>query len=188
MEAARYPEPANRRLGKLKVRRLSVSKVLIVDDDHTTVSLLRTLLELDGFDVRSAANSKTALATAKEFHPDAFLIDFHLSDCDGTDFIRRVRKEAAFARTPIVMASGSEREDEALEAGADDFLTKPFDPSLLVETLNRLLQASTTPPGGKQGGQDSAQAAPPADRASQPKGDAADKGEKKDNKKNRRFL
>lgn len=116
-------------------------KVLIVDDDHTTVSLLRTLLELDGFDVRSAANSKIALGVATEFQPDAFLIDFHLSDCDGTDFIRRMRNETVFARTPIVMASGSERKAEALDAGANDFLTKPFDPGLLVDTLKRLLAA-----------------------------------------------
>jgi two-component system KDP operon response regulator KdpE len=170
-----------------------VSKVLIVDDDHTTVSLLRTLLELDGFDVRSAANSRVALETANEFRPDAFLIDFHLSDCDGTDFIRQVRKEAAFARTPIIMASGSERKVEALEAGADDFLTKPFDPTLLVDTLNSLLEAGGASPDEKQAGQvepsgeGSVQTDLPMSDASQPEGDTADRGRRK-GKKNRRFF
>jgi two-component system KDP operon response regulator KdpE len=170
-----------------------VSKVLIVDDDHTTVSLLRTLLELDGFDVRSAANSRVALETANEFRPDAFLIDFHLSDCDGTDFIRQVRKEAAFARTPIIMASGSERKIEALEAGADDFLTKPFDPTLLVDTLNSLLEAGGALPDEKQAGQvgpgreDSGRADLPVGDASRSESEVVGR-ERRKGKKNRRFF
>ncbi len=116
-------------------------KVMIVDDDRITVSLLRTLLELDGFDVIQSPDGASAFNKALEVKPDAFLVDFHLADCEGTDFVKRVRAEAHFARTPVIMASGSEREDEARAAGANYFLIKPFDPGDLVDILKRLLSA-----------------------------------------------
>ncbi len=113
--------------------------VMIVDDDRTTVGLLRTLLELDGFEVIVAPDGNAALDRAHEVQPDAFLVDFHLADCDGTDLVKDLRAEGAFARTPIVMASGAERKAEALEAGANYFLVKPFDPDDLMAVLKRLL-------------------------------------------------
>ncbi len=118
-------------------------KILIVDDDKLTVSLLTTLLELDNFEVLSVGDGSSALVKARTAKPDAFLVDFHLSDGAGTDFIRSLRSEPEFAKTPIVMASGLNREDEAMAAGADHFLIKPFDPGDLVDILNDLLgQAS----------------------------------------------
>jgi DNA-binding response OmpR family regulator len=116
-----------------------VPKVMIVDDDRTTVSLLETLLELDGFDVVLAADGNTALAKAQAAKPDAFLVDFHLADREGTDFVRQLRGEAAFSETPVIMASGAERGSEAYAAGADHFLIKPFDPGELVSILNQML-------------------------------------------------
>ncbi len=113
--------------------------VMIVDDDRTTVGLLKTLLQLDGFEVIVAPDSKTALGQAHALHPDAFLIDFHLMDRDGTDLVKELRAAEAFGDTPIIMASGAERKVEALDAGADFFLGKPFDPVELVDILNELL-------------------------------------------------
>ena len=114
-------------------------KVLIVDDDRTTVGLLKTLLELDGFTVDAVPDSMSGRTVALDVIPDAFLVDFHLADSEGTDFVRWLRSEELFERTPVVMASGMEREDAATQAGANKFLIKPFDPSDLVDILNALL-------------------------------------------------
>lgn len=117
-------------------------KVLIVDDDRTTVGLLETLLQFDGFEVASAPDSVTAASKAKDFNPDAFLIDYHLADCEGTEFVESLRKDAAFGKTPIIMASGLERETEALAAGANVFLPKPFDPLDLIALLNKMVNSA----------------------------------------------
>jgi DNA-binding response OmpR family regulator len=116
-----------------------VPKLMIVDDDKLTVSLLTTLLELDNFQVVSVADGGSALKRAHEEKPDAFLVDFHLSDGAGTDFIRKLRADSHFHAAPVVMASGLNREDEARDAGADHFMIKPFDPGDLVDLLNDLL-------------------------------------------------
>jgi DNA-binding response OmpR family regulator len=112
---------------------------LIVDDDRTTVNLLRTLLEMDGFDVVTAANGQVALDTADETPPDVFLVDYHLADMDGIELVGHIRSDSRFAQTPIVMASGLDKEDEALDAGADAFLIKPFEPDDLADLFFNLL-------------------------------------------------
>jgi DNA-binding response OmpR family regulator len=122
-----------------KVRKAALPKVLIVDDDPTTVKLLRTLLELDGFDVEVAARGHMAFEKAQETSPDVFLIDYQLQDMEGVELITHLRAAAQFAQAPIVMASGLDREDEALKAGADAFLIKPFEPNLLAELFYNLL-------------------------------------------------
>ena len=117
-------------------------KLMIVDDDRLTVSLLKTLLELDDFEVVSVPDGTSAYQKAINEKPDAFLVDFHLSDGAGSDFIEKIRKLKEFSRTPIVMASGLNREEEARTAGADRFMIKPFDPTDLVTILNKLLESS----------------------------------------------
>lgn len=114
-------------------------RVLIVDDDPTTVKLLQTLLELDGFEVSVAPRGQMAFDSLQEFRPDAFLIDFHLHDMDGTELVEMLRANAEFANAPIIMASGLDKEDEALSAGADEFLVKPFEPNLLADIFYDLL-------------------------------------------------
>jgi DNA-binding response OmpR family regulator len=116
-----------------------VPRVMIVDDDRTTVSLLRTLLELDGFDVVLAADGNTAFETAQTANPDVFLVDYHLADYKGIEFIKRLRGDEHFKKSPVIMTSGLNMEDEAKESGADVFLMKPFDPTELVKWLHRLL-------------------------------------------------
>lgn len=112
---------------------------MIVDDDRLTVSLLKTLLELDDFEVVSVPDGNSAYQKALTEKPDAFLVDYHLADGAGTDFIEKIRAAEEFITTPIVMASGLNREEEARTAGADEFMIKPFDPSDLVTVLNTLL-------------------------------------------------
>ncbi len=114
-------------------------KILIVDDDRTTVRLLQTLLQLDGFEVSSASRGQEALQVAAEVVPDIFLVDFHLNDMTALEFMPQLRDMAAFAQTPVVIASGMDKEDEVLAVGAACFLLKPFDPNALAGILNNLL-------------------------------------------------
>ncbi len=114
-------------------------KVMIVDDDRNTVKLLQTLLELDGFVVVVAGRGADVMSVAEQAKPDLFLMDYHLADMDGVDVVRELRKHETFAKTPIVMASGLDVEDEAKDAGVDHFMIKPFEPSDLAPLFNKLL-------------------------------------------------
>ncbi len=114
-----------------------MAKVLIIDDDRTTVKLLQTLLELDGFEVGISPRGADAVPMAQSFRPDIFLVDYHLSDMDGATVIRQLREDGF--DTPIVVASGLNVEDEVLAAGADAFLVKPFEPEELPELFNSLI-------------------------------------------------
>ena len=114
-------------------------RLLIVDDDETMVTLLKTLLAYDGFEVATAPDSASATVQAREFTPDAFLVDYYLADSAGTDLIQKLRADSRFREAPIILASGIEREAEALASGADVFLVKPFNPADLVAMLKRLL-------------------------------------------------
>lgn len=112
---------------------------MIVDDDRTTVSLLQTLLEMDGFDVVIVPRGSMVLEQARQEMPDVFLIDYHLADMHGTDVVRQLRAVSQFAKTPVVMASGLNVEDEARAVGANMFLVKPFEPGKLADLLNSLI-------------------------------------------------
>jgi DNA-binding response OmpR family regulator len=114
-------------------------KILIIDDDRTTVKLLQTLLEMDGFEVTTAANGQLALDAANREHPDLFLVDFHLTDMNGLELVNQLRSDSRFAQIPIVMASGLDKETEALNAGANAFLVKPFEPDDLSALFLELL-------------------------------------------------
>ena len=119
-------------------------RVLIVDDDRITVSLLKTFLELDDFEVVQAPNPDEGLKVAKDHNPDILIVDYHLSDeIDGAAFVRTIRKQADFETTPIIMTSGLNRRDEAESAGANRFLIKPFDPIELVRVINELLEVES---------------------------------------------
>lgn len=114
-------------------------KVLVVDDDRNTVKLLQTLLELDGFDVAIAPRGADVIPTAEQTNPDIFLMDYHLADMDGVDIVRELRVHPTFSATPIIMTSGLDVADEVLEAGANKFIIKPFEPSELPILFNSLL-------------------------------------------------
>lgn len=119
-----------------------MSKVMIVDDDLTTAKLVQMLLEMDGFQVTISARGGDVIPLATQFQPDLFLMDYHLTDMDGVTVLRDLRGGAAggaFVNTPVVVASGLDVEDEVMDAGANIFLVKPFEPSELIDLFNRLI-------------------------------------------------
>jgi two-component system KDP operon response regulator KdpE len=112
--------------------------ILVVEDDEETRAALRRELAARGYRTVEAANGREALRAWESRRPDLVLLDLGLPDMDGLDIVRRVRREAT---TPIVILSGryEEREKvEALERGADDYVTKPFG----VDELNARLRVA----------------------------------------------
>lgn len=120
-----------------------MAKVLVVDDDTSTTALLRLLLELEGFDVETSANLSQAVEAAGD-EIEALIIDCNLADGEsGVDLLRAIREgeTAAPLDVPAILVSGDPRlESGALEAGASFFLVKPYPPSLLTETVHRLVE------------------------------------------------
>jgi two-component system KDP operon response regulator KdpE len=115
-----------------------VSKVLVVDDEPQIRRALRTSLGAHGYEVRTAANGEEAVVAAAEETLDLVFLDLGLPDLDGTEVIRRIR---SFSDVPIIVLSVRDRQSDkvdALDAGADDYVTKPFG---VEEVLARLRAA-----------------------------------------------
>jgi len=115
-----------------------VTNVLVVDDEPQIRRALRTSLEAHGYEVQTASNGEEAIVAAAEAAPDLVFLDLGLPDLDGTDVIRRVR---TFSAVPVIVLSVRDRQADkvaALDAGADDYVTKPFG---MEEVLARLRAA-----------------------------------------------
>lgn len=120
------------------------STVLIVDDDVTIRRVLGALLSGDGHQLFYAANGQEALELAAQHKPDVVLLDIMMPVMDGFEVCRRLRGEHGLSEVPILMVTAlSDRTSrlEGINAGADDFISKPFDRELLlarVRTITRL--------------------------------------------------
>jgi two-component system KDP operon response regulator KdpE len=115
-------------------------KVLVVEDDREIRGLLQTALGVEGYAVRSAASVREALALLEHDPPDAIVLDLGLPDGDGATLVRHVRRTRA---TPIVVASARHQEEQKialLDAGADDYLVKPFGVSELLARIRVALR------------------------------------------------
>jgi two-component system, OmpR family, KDP operon response regulator KdpE len=125
--------------------------VLVVEDDAETRAVLVRELGSRGYRIQEAPDGRTALARWEASRPDVILLDLGLPDIDGLDVIRRIRRDAM---TPIVILSGryAEREKvEALDRGADDYVTKPFGLDELHARLRVALRRSTGAAGDSNG-------------------------------------
>jgi len=112
---------------------------MIVDDDRTMNSLLKTLLELDGFAVVLAPHGEMVLPTALSEKPDAVLMDVHIADADGLQLLRQIRAHPDLTRLPVIMSSGMDMEYECREAGSSAFILKPYPPEQLSNTLKKVI-------------------------------------------------
>ena len=111
-------------------------KVLLADDDFTMVALLKTLLDMEGYQVATLMDKKgDILDNIRKEKPDLLLIDIFLGDRNGLDVVRQIRKSADLKDLKIVMVSGLEKTEECLEAGANAFLLKPYMPEELFALL-----------------------------------------------------
>jgi two-component system cell cycle response regulator DivK len=114
-------------------------KILVVDDDAIMVSLLHTLLQLDGFQVVGAHPGESIADRARETQPDLILLDVFLRGADGLDQLSRLKAEADLKAIPVVMCSGMDVGDQCAARGAAAFLIKPYSPDHLLETIRACL-------------------------------------------------
>lgn len=114
-----------------------MSKILLAEDDRTMVTLLTTLLKMEGFEVVVAdVQSDVPSIIAKE-SPDNLLMDVHLAGKSGIDIVETIRRNPANNKMNIVMTSGLNAKDECIRRGANHFLLKPFMPDDLIELLKK---------------------------------------------------
>lgn len=115
-------------------------KILLVDDDRTMRSILKTLLELDKHTVVSwdARPDSDIVELARLEKPDLIILDVYLRDISGLDIVRSLRSDPAFTDVKIVMSSGMALNDECKQAGADEFLLKPYIPDDLFAIIKKV--------------------------------------------------
>jgi two-component system alkaline phosphatase synthesis response regulator PhoP len=127
-------------------------RILVVDDDTEIVRLLRAYLERAGFQVLVAYDGEAALHTLRRERPDLMLLDLMLPDRDGWDVTRVVRSDNSLKAIPIIMLTARVEDQDkivGLELGADDYVTKPFNPrevTARVRAVLRRAQGEPAPP------------------------------------------
>ena len=130
---------------------MSGKTILVVEDEEDVLELLRYNLDKNGFAVETATSGEEAMDKARRMHPDLILLDIMLPGLDGLDVCKVLKRHADTERIPIVMvtAKGDEADIVAgLEVGADDYITKPFSPRVLVARVKAVLRrpARSAPP------------------------------------------
>jgi two-component system alkaline phosphatase synthesis response regulator PhoP len=126
-------------------------RILVVDDDREIVRLMRSYLEQNEYEVLTAYDGETALHILRRERPDLMLLDLMLPARDGRDVTRVVRGDGSLAAMPIIMLTARVEDHDkivGLELGADDYVTKPFNPGEVVARVRAVLrrvQAEPTP-------------------------------------------
>jgi two-component system, OmpR family, KDP operon response regulator KdpE len=119
------------------------ARILIIDDEKQIRRVLRTALAGYGYDIAEASSGREGLGQAAITHPELIILDLGLPDLDGTDVIKQLRE---WTETPIIILSVREHEEdkiEALDAGADDYITKPFSMGELHARIRATLRHKT---------------------------------------------
>jgi excisionase family DNA binding protein len=122
-------------------------KILVVDDDVELVELITDVLDRDGrFEVRSVNNGFDAGMMVKDYKPDLIVLDVMLPDINGKEVCQRVRSDKSMDRVQIICISGMVEDDKIdglRQAGANDFMRKPFEVDRLIERICQLLEIET---------------------------------------------
>ncbi len=119
-------------------------KILVVDDEPAVIMIISKYLEHKGYDVITATNGEEALAKALNDKPDLVLLDSRMPVMDGWEMLKRLRKHQGLNNIPVIMVTAlCEAKDvtTASNLGIEDYITKPFDPTGLVEKVNQALKS-----------------------------------------------
>jgi len=122
---------------------MNMDRILVVDDDRDIVRLVRSYLEKAGYQVLTAYDGESALRLLRSEKPQLLILDLMLPDRDGWDVARLVRADSTIAATPIIMLTARVEDNDkivGLEIGADDYITKPFNPREVVARVRALIR------------------------------------------------
>ena len=114
-------------------------KILIVDDDRATSTLLRTLFTIENYDGVLCPRPEQVLSVAAHEKPDLILMDVHLAGIDSITILNQIRASKDLKSMPVVMTSGMDVEEKCMRAGASAFMLKPFKPAELLDVVKRLV-------------------------------------------------
>ena len=117
-------------------------KVMLIEDDRTMLSLLSTLLEMEGFEVKTPVDDQMD-SLLNAFHleePNIALVDVNLRMGSGLDLLRKIRKDPDIKGTRILMSSGLNVKHECMKAGADGFILKPYMPDDLIKLIHKTIK------------------------------------------------
>ncbi len=123
------------------------SKILVIEDSPSSLKLMLTLLEMNGYEVRVAESAEGGFELLEQFTPDLILIDIQLPGMDGLEMTQRLRADSAFEHTPILAVtaySSQADEKKAFEAGCNEFIIKPIDTRSLPDVIGGYCEGART--------------------------------------------
>jgi DNA-binding response OmpR family regulator len=127
---------------------MTKGKILVVDDEAYIVHILEFSLGMEGYEVVTAFDGEEAIVKAERENPDLIVLDIMMPKLDGYETCRRLKATDKTKRIPIILLSAKGRSMDqkvGLEAGADEYITKPFSPRKLVERISTHIGAPRTP-------------------------------------------
>lgn len=122
-----------------------MSKILIVDDDKDATNLLEKIVRADGHEAVVVNDSSQAMKAAGASAPDLILLDLMMPEPNGFELCKMLRREARFEKTPILIVTAMDNSDSraiALVAGANDYISKPFNNEELSERIQQMLKGA----------------------------------------------
>ena len=116
-------------------------KVMVIEDDRTMLSLVKTLLGMEGFDVVIAGDDSVEVVhqALKDEKPAAALLDVNLRHMNGLDVLQQIRQDPELEGVNVIMSSGIDYSEQCLAAGAQDFILKPYMPDDLIKKIRQAI-------------------------------------------------
>ncbi|MBI9106306.1 MAG: response regulator [Spirochaetales bacterium] len=127
---------------------MSGETILIIEDEHDIRELISYTLENEGYNIHKAADGLSGIASARKNKPDLILLDIMLPDIDGLEVCRKIKRDESIGDVPIIMLTAKSEDSDVisgLELGAEDYITKPFSPRVLVARLRAVLRRNMDP-------------------------------------------
>jgi DNA-binding NtrC family response regulator len=121
---------------------MAKAKILLAEDDITMVSLLKTLLKMEGYEVVALQSDADIPAAVRSQQPDVLLLDVYLSHQSGLDVLDELQSSEDTSGVRVIMSSGASVRDECMQRGAFGFLPKPYMPDDLVEILKQAIRSA----------------------------------------------
>ena len=131
----------------LRLRIMANEKILIVDDEEDVLELVRYNLNRSGYQIETASSGEEALSKARKSSPDLIILDLMLPGIDGLEVCKKLKGDIKTEHIPIVMLTAKGDESDivtGLELGAEDYITKPFSPKVLIARVRRILHRAVS--------------------------------------------